>query len=168
MRRLHEFVGTVEDWTFQFSDAQTAETAKRVAPELGDWIKTSDGEISTFHEQLPPEIRLEIESTDRDCQGKACDFYGECRYQRAKQQRQSADILIVNHALLALHIGHRNVLPKECNTFIIDEAHKFYESVSSVFEIEITLRQVERFLKTFRTRLSKLRELVATHEQKTP
>lgn len=167
VRRLYEFVAAVEDLTFQFSDAQIAQTAGRLAPELRDWIDSSEsGEISTFSEQLPPEIRLEVESTDQDCQGKACDFYGECRYRRAKSQRQSADILIVNHALLALHIGYRNVLPKECNTFIIDEAHKFYEAVSGVFEMEVRLRQVEWFLKAFRTRLSKLRDLVATHAQK--
>ncbi|MDE0398900.1 MAG: hypothetical protein OXL96_13980 [Candidatus Poribacteria bacterium] len=166
VRRLTEFVDAVADNTFQFSDHAVAETGQRIAPELGTWIETSEnGEISDFGEQLPRDIRLEIESTDQDCQGKACDFYGECRYRRAKSERLSADILIVNHALLALHIGHRNVLPKACNTFIIDEAHKFYESVSGVFEDEIKLGQVEWFLKTFRTRLGKLRELVSTQRE---
>ena len=167
VRRLHEFVDAVDDGTFQFSNAEDAVTGVRLAPELRDWIETSDdGEFSNFGEQLPYEIRLEIESTDNDCQGKACDFYGECRYQRAKLKRQSADILIVNHALLALHIAHGNVLPKECNTFIIDESHKFYESVSGVFETEITLHQVEWFLKRFRTRLGKLREVVGNYFEK--
>ena len=167
LRRLHEFATAVEDDAFQFSDHETAETGTRLAPELRAWIESSEsGEISEFQEQLPREIRLQIESTDQDCQGKACDFFQECRYRQAKLQRHSADILIVNHALLALHIWLGNVLPKECNTFIIDEAHKFYESVSGVFETEITLRQVEWFLKTFRTRLGKLREMVGTHAEK--
>ena len=168
LRRLHEFVESVEGGTFEFGTAETAETGTRVAPELRDWIAGSEsGEISDFGEQLPREIRLQVESTDQDCQGKACDFYEDCRYRQAKLKRHSADILIVNHALLALHIWLGNVLPKACNTFIIDEAHKFYESVSGVFEIEISLRQVEWFLKTFRTRLGKLREMVATHAEKT-
>ena len=49
-------------------------------------------------------------------------------------------------------------LPKQSATFIIDEAHKFYEAVSNVFTIDLTLRGINRFLKTFRNRLGKLRE----------
>ena len=97
---------------------------------------------------------------------KACRFYAQCPYQNAKTKRQTADILVVNHALLALHIAYKNILPKACNTFIIDEAHKFYDVVSSVYEIEITLRQVEWFFKTFRTRLRKLRDLVMSDAEK--
>ena len=166
LRRLYEFVGAVEDNTYQFSNHESREAGERLAPELRAWIESSEsGEISEFGERLPLDIRLEVESTDQDCQGKACDFYSECRYRRAKHKRQSADILIVNHAITALHISLGNVLPKECNTFIIDEAHKFYESVSGVFEVEVRLCQVEWFLKTFRTRLSKLRQIVSTQNE---
>ena len=72
----------------------------------------------------------------------------------------------MNHALLALHIAYQTVLPSECSTFIIDEAHKFYDVVSSVYEVEITLQQVEWFFKTFRTRLRKLRDLVMQDAEK--
>ena len=159
-RRLREFVKDVENLTAQFSTAEDAAIASRIAPELDEWIETGDGEFASFDELIPREIRLEIESTDRDCHGEACDFYAKCPYHRAKSKRKTADILIVNHALLAVHIAYQNVLPRECNTFIIDEAHKFFDAVSGVFEIEITLKQVDWFLKTFRTRLRKLRDLV--------
>ena len=58
------------------------------------------------------------------------------------------------------------VLPNQSATFIIDEAHKFYEAVSNVFTIDLTLRSVERFLKTFRNRLGKLREKVLDEDQR--
>ena len=160
-RRLREFVKDVENLTIQFSTAEDAAIASRIAPELDEWIETADGEFASFDELIPREIRLEIESTDQDCHGEACDFYAKCPYHRAKSKRKTADILIVNHALLAVHLAYQNVLPRECNTFIIDEAHKFFDAVSGVFEIEITLKQVEWFLKTFRTRLRKLLDLVA-------
>ena len=60
--------------------------------------------------------------------------------------------------LLALHIAFGRVLPAECGTFIIDEAHKFYESVSTVFSTEITLRQVHRFIDMFQRKLRGFRE----------
>ena len=96
----------------------------------------------------------------------ACRFYAQCPYQNAKSERKTADILVVNHALLALHIAYQTVLPSECNTFIIDEAHKFYDVVSSVNEAEITLRQLEWFFRTFRTLLRKLRDLVMSDVEK--
>ena len=160
VRRLHEFAKDVENLTAQFSTAENAAIASRIVPEMTDWITPDAGEFADFSEPIPHEIRLEIESTDTDCHGEACRFYAQCPYQRAKAKRKTADIIVVNHALLALHIAYKHVLPKECCTYIIDEAHKFYDVVSSVYETEITLRQVEWFFKTFRTRLRKLRDLV--------
>ena len=164
-RRLQEFTEDVANQNIQFSTAEVAAIASRIAPIAVDWLETSDGEFASFGEPLPHEIRLEIESTDQDCQGKHCNFYSQCPFYRAKAKRATADILIVNHALLALHIAHRNVLPPECNVFIIDEAHKFFTAASGVFEIGITLNQVEWFLKTFRKRLSKLRDVVEDADQ---
>ena len=165
-RRLNEFVKDVENLTIQFSTAETAETANRIAPELVDWIDPNDGEFASFAELIPHEIRLEIESTSTDCHGEACRFYAQCPYQRSRSKRKTADILVVNHALLALHIAHQHVLPRECNTFIIDEAHNFYDAVSGVYETTLTLRQMEWFFKTFRTRLRKLRDLVVSEPDK--
>ena len=165
-RRLHEFAQGVENMTAEFATAETAAIASRIAPQLQDWIDPDAGEFADFSEPVPHEIRLEIESTPTDCHGEACQFYAKCPYQRAKSKRKTADILIVNHALLALHFAYQKVLPSECSTFIIDEAHKFYDVVSSVYEVEITLRQVEWFFKTFRTRLRKLRDLVMQDAEK--
>ena len=164
-RRLHEFAADIENQNIQFSNAEAAAMASRIVPIAVEWLKTADGEFASFGEPIPHEIRLEIESTNQDCRGKRCDFYSRCPFYRAKSARASADILIVNHALLALHIAHGNVLPRECNVFIIDEAHKFFKAASGVFETEITLNQVEWFLKTFRKRLSKLRDVVEDADQ---
>ena len=165
-RRLHEFAQGVENMTAEFATAETASIASRIASQLQDWIDPDAGEFADFSEPIPDEIRLEIESTNTDCHGEACQFYAQCPYQRAKAKRKTADILVVNHALLALHIAYKHVLPSECSTFIIDEAHKFNEVVSSVYEAELTIRQVEWFFKTFRTRLLKLRDLVMSDAEK--
>lgn len=159
-RRLHDFVRDVADDTFAFATPEDAATGTRLAPALAQWIQTTDGEFADFDETLPLPIRLDIESTNLDCHGKTCKFYEQCPYHQARAERSSADILVVNHALLALHIAHNSVLPKACNTFIIDEAHKFFDAASSVFEDELKLSQVEWFLKTFRNRLAKLQKWV--------
>ena len=160
VRRLDEFAKEVENLTVQFSTAENAAIASRITPKLRDWMKVEDGEFASYGEPIPREVRLEIESTNTDCHGEACRFYARCPYQNAKAKRKDADILVVNHALLALHIAYGNILPSECSTFIVDEAHKFHNVVSSVYETEIALRHVQWFFKTFRTQLRKLRDLV--------
>ena len=159
LRRLVRYKKAFDDNKIRFNDRDVGERASQLVPALSDWADISDtGDFADFGEQLPYEIKSEVESNKDDCQGEACQFHSSCPYHRAKAKRSSADILIVNHALLALHISLGSVLPRECQTFIIDEAHKFFDSVSSAFEKEVSMRQVDRFMKSFRSRLDALRE----------
>lgn len=160
VRRLDDYLSQIESGEVSFESHAVKETALPLLNDLRASLKNTGGEFANFGEDVPPEIRAAIESTDSDCHGEECVSYGSCPYQRAKQRRKQADILIVNHAITALHIAFGNVLPKECTTFIIDEAHKFYESVSNVFEAEITLRQVHKFMDMFQRKLRGFREYV--------
>ena len=157
VRRLGEYLEDVRDQKVQFESAEVAKTAQPILEEMLKCVGTSDGEFSNFEQDVSPEIRVEVESTDDDCLSKECPNFSQCPYYRSKAARESADILIVNHAILALSFVNPNVLPQECSTYIIDEAHKFFAAVSGVFQSNITLRQVERFLKVYRTRLGKIR-----------
>lgn len=159
LRRLGRYKVAFEDNKVQFDTPDGASVASRLMPDLVNWALSSDtGDFADFGEQVPYEIKSEVESNKDDCQGEACKFYANCPYHRAKSKRESADILIVNHALLSLHISLGSVLPRECQTFVVDEAHKFFDAVSSAFEKEISMRQVNRFMKSFRSRLDALRE----------
>ena len=161
LRRLVRYKTAFDDNKIQFDTHDGSKEASRLVPELADWADVSDsGDFADFGEQLPYEIKSEVESDKDDCQGEACKFYASCPYHRAKSKRESADILIVNHALLALHISLGSVLPRECQTFIVDEAHKFFDAVSGVFEIQVSMQQINRFFKAFRSRLDALREEV--------
>lgn len=154
VRRLNDYLSQIESGEVSFESHKVKETALPLLNDLRASLKSTGGEFANFGEEVPPpEIRKAIESTDTDCHGEACASYGSCPYQDAKQRRKQADILIVNHALLALHVAVGRVLPQECTTFIIDEAHKFYDSVSEVFSDEITLRQIHRFMDMFQRKL---------------
>jgi len=158
VRRLDNYLNQIESNEITFESHEVATTAIPLLTALHDTLKATKGEFANFGEDVPREIRAAIESTDSDCHGEECESFQRCPYQQAKQHRKDADILIVNHALLAMHIAFGRVLPKECSTYIIDEAHKFFDAVSSVFEIEITLRQVHYFMDTFGRRLRGFRE----------
>lgn len=159
-RRMERFIEDIENLEIAFDTAEVAETANRIAGKLPIWADTSEGELSTFDEDIPYQIKQHIESTNNDCLGKSCASVETCAYYAARNKRATADILIVNHALLASHLAFPNVLPEKCNTYIIDEAHKFFESVSGVFEDAVRLRQLEWYFKQFRTRLKQFSDLV--------
>lgn len=171
VRRLEEYIKDINAGRVEFEDKDVATGATDLLNKLSGWLsdsKSTDtyGEFADFQMDVPSEIKQSIESDSDDCRGEACPHYSECPYHRQRAKRERSDILIVNHALLAIHLMTGMVLPNQSSTFIIDEAHKFYESVSNIFTIDLTLRSVERFLKTFRNRLGKLREKVLDEDQR--
>ena len=161
IRRLNNYLNQIEKGEISIESHEVAEQTLPLLNNLRESLGITNGEFANFGEDVPLEIRAAIESTDDDCHGEDCESFEICPYQEAKERRKNADILIVNHALLALHLAYGRVLPDECKTFIIDEAHKFYESVSNVFTAEITLRQVHRFIDMFGRKLRGLREHIA-------
>ena len=163
LRRLEEYIEDINANRIEFGNRDVAEGATEMLNNLSDWLSNSDytdfyGEFSDFETDVPYEIKKAIESDTDDCQKETCRHHSKCPYYRQLAKRETSDILIVNHALLAIHLLTGRVLPSQSATFIIDEAHKFYEAVSNVFTIDLTLRSVERFMATFRNRLAKLRE----------
>ena len=163
LRRLDEYIKDINAEKVEFEDKTLEIGAAELLEKLCNWLsdgQSSDlyGEFADFEMDIPYEIKQAIESDSDDCHQEACRYHSECPYYRQRAKRESSDILIANHALLAIHLRTGMALPKQSATFIIDEAHKFYEAVSNVFTIDLTLRGINRFLKTFRNRLGKLRE----------
>nr|WP_278189824.1 ATP-dependent DNA helicase [Brevibacterium sp. ZH18] len=66
-----------------------------------------------------------------DCLGSNCPLYTECFAELARNNAAEADIVVTNHALLAIDaFGESNVLP-EHDVIIIDEAHELKDRVTS-------------------------------------
>lgn len=83
-----------------------------------------------------------------ECIGTVCDFYRNCGYQRAKSKALGADILIVNHALLAydLALGAGKLLG-EYDALVIDEAHQAARYFREAFTCRIQSKQPEALRK---------------------
>lgn len=70
------------------------------------------------------------------CSKTKCDWYSECAdkgYLAAREEAAAANILVVNHALIAADIRvyrqHGVYLLPDADHLVVDEAHKFVESV---------------------------------------
>lgn len=118
---------------------EDASTTLAATPELAQWCDTTEtGNV----EEIPFEVdnkSLQAITVDDNCNGKQCGFYHDCFYFKAKAERQGADVLICNHALLVLHFMYpqANILPGNIDVIVIDEAHKFIDYVRNANSVEI-------------------------------
>jgi ATP-dependent DNA helicase DinG len=87
----------------------------------------------------------QVSVSARDCLGAArCPFGEECFAERARDAAMVADIVVTNHALLAIDaIDGLPVLPDH-DAVIVDEAHELAARVTGVASAELTPAMVER------------------------
>ncbi|WP_092107407.1 ATP-dependent DNA helicase [Brevibacterium sandarakinum] len=72
-----------------------------------------------------------------DCLGSNCPLYTECFAELARNNAAEADIVVTNHALLAIDaFGENTVLP-EHDVIIIDEAHELKDRVTNALSGQI-------------------------------
>jgi len=74
-----------------------------------------------------------------DCLGSKCPVFEECYAERAKIAAAAADLVVTNHALLAIDaFGDHAVLP-EHDAVVIDEAHELRDRVTNALSGSLTV-----------------------------
>lgn len=113
---------------------------------------TETGDAEEFSPPSP--LWPEVAADSAGCLRHECPFYDECFYFRARDRWFDADILVVNHALLAadaalyLQTG-RGLLP-DADVLIIDEAHALEEAFSGAFTRWVSAHTLEALLREAR------------------
>lgn len=97
------------------------------------WSKqTTDGSRSDLDFKPLPSVWEAVQSEDGNCLGRECPLHARCFYFQARRRMHTANVLIVNHALLVTHLALTadgpGFLPKY-EVALIDEAHTL-ESVA--------------------------------------
>ena len=86
----------------------------------------------------------QVSVSSADCLGKRCPLVEECFSERARAHATEADIVITNHALLAINAFEGlSVLP-EHDVVIIDEAHELADRVTGAVTGTLSPRMIER------------------------
>ena len=107
---------------------------------LTTWASTTE---SGDRDDLKPGVAdrswTQVSVSARECLGMArCPFGTECFAERARSQAGGADIVVTNHALLAIDaVADSAVLP-EHQLLIVDEAHDLVDRVTAVATGELT------------------------------
>lgn len=125
-------------------------TRLHVLHAIEDWAyETRDGSLSDLPEAPPPDVWELVRSEHNNCLGRRCPTYEQCFYQRARRRAETADILVVNHALLISDLVLRkdggNLLP-DYELVILDEAHTFDAVAADHFGANVSNSQVHYLL----------------------
>jgi ATP-dependent DNA helicase DinG len=107
---------------------------------LTEWASsTESGDRDDLKPGVPDRSWSQVSVSARECLGVArCPFGTECFSERARGRAGQADIVVTNHALLAIDaVAESAVLPEHA-LLVVDEAHELVDRVTSVATAELT------------------------------
>ncbi|CAH1197124.1 3'-5' exonuclease DinG [Paenibacillus allorhizoplanae] len=78
-----------------------------------------------------------VASDTDSCLNRMCPWYKKCFYHRARNDANTADVIITNHSLLFTDMKAENRLLPSYKHLVIDEAHHFEEVASKHLGIEL-------------------------------
>ena len=101
--------------------------------------ETQTGDRDDVRPGVPDRAWAQVSVSARECLGMArCPYGQDCFAEKARAEAGQADVVVTNHALLAIDaISEANVLP-EHDLLVVDEAHELVDRVTSVATAELT------------------------------
>ncbi|MFJ9472005.1 ATP-dependent DNA helicase [Streptomyces caniferus] len=148
LHRLHEGVPQEEeDGLFDvFEQATPTSKLGKDLLRLRDWAdETETGDRDALTPGVSDRAWGQVSVSSRECLGASkCAYGAECFAEAARERAKLADVVVTNHALLAIDaIEGAPVLPSH-EVLIIDEAHELVSRVTGVATGELTPGQVNR------------------------
>jgi ATP-dependent DNA helicase DinG len=101
--------------------------------------RTDTGDRDELTPGVPDRSWSQVSVSARECIGVArCPFGSDCFAERARDKAGHADVVVTNHALLAIDaIADASVLP-EHDLLVVDEAHELVDRVTGVATAELS------------------------------
>lgn len=133
-----------DDGLFEVETGRLAEQVREVRA----WIEeTTTGDRDDYPGELDTRVWRSLSVSSRECIGEArCSFGQECFSATRRLEALGADIVITNHALVALHASSDMPILPEHDILILDEAHEFVDRVTSAISVELDTTDVRRTL----------------------
>ena len=116
---------------------------------LREWIETEARSRSLADRDDAPthgtQSWTQVSIPVRECLGaQRCPYGGECFVERSRDRARSAQLVVTNHALLAIDAMHGGTALPEHDAVIIDEAHELVARVTGAASHELSPQTLER------------------------
>ena len=121
-------------------DAVATTALGRDVKRLTEWSsETETGDRDELVPGVPDRSWGQVSVSARECIGATrCPFGTDCFAEKARARAGTSDVIVTNHALLAIDaIAEANVLP-EHDLLIVDEAHELVDRVTGVATAELS------------------------------
>nr|MBA2626586.1 hypothetical protein [Gemmatimonadales bacterium] len=126
--------------------------------DIAEWAgRTPDGTLSDLPDQPTAEVWDEVSAESDLCTRMKCEHFDRCFLFRARRRAAEADIVVVNHHLLAADLAVRKesdnwseaaVLPPY-QRLILDEAHHLEDVAANHLGVQVSSRGVRRLMGRF-------------------
>ncbi len=129
------------------TDASSKVGAEVVA--LREWIETEAKAKSLADRDDAPshgaQSWAQVSIPVRECLGvQRCPYGQECFVERSRDKARGAQLVVTNHALLAIDAMHGGTALPEHDAVIIDEAHELVSRVTGAASHELSPQTIER------------------------
>jgi ATP-dependent DNA helicase DinG len=126
-------------------DPRSVSAVGRQVTRLHEWAATTD---TGDRDELVPGVEdrawRQVSVNARECIGaQKCPFGTKCFAEQARETAGEADIVVTNHALLAIDAMENYIVLPEHDVVVIDEAHDLVDRVTSVASGELSAAAVE-------------------------
>jgi ATP-dependent DNA helicase DinG len=151
LHRIHEGVPQDEEEGL-FDPFEAAAPSSKLGQDLlrlRDWAdETETGDRDGLSPGVSDRAWSQVSVTSRECLGASrCAYGAECFAEAARERAKLADVIVTNHALLAIDaIEGAPVLPPH-EVLVVDEAHELVSRVTGVATGELTPFSVNRAVK---------------------
>ena len=144
LQQLHDGPGAREPEQDKLWDGPTSMIGAQVL-QLREWAGTaSTGDRDEVPFPVSDRAWRQVSVSARECLGGRCPDRIDCFAELAREQAKEADVVVANHALLALDaFTGMQVLP-EHDAVVIDEAHQFAASATEALSHELSAAMVKR------------------------
>jgi ATP-dependent DNA helicase DinG len=138
---LHRLrVGAPDDPQEGLFDASSVSATGRQVQRLHDWgATTKTGDRDELVPGVPDRAWRQVSVSARECIGAhRCPYGTHCFAEKARERAGEADVVVTNHALLAVDaLTEYQVLPDH-DVVVIDEAHELVDRVTSIAAGELS------------------------------
>ena len=126
-------------------DARSVSAIGRQVTRLHEWAATTDtGDRDELVPGVDDRAWRQVSVNARECIGaQKCPFGTQCFAEQARETAGEADIVVTNHALLAIDAMENYIVLPEHDVVVIDEAHDLVDRVTSVASAELSASAVE-------------------------
>jgi ATP-dependent DNA helicase DinG len=128
-------------------DPKTVSELGRHVLRVREWAEESEtGDRDDLAPGVPDRVWTTVSVSSRECLGASkCAFGQDCFAEAARERARSADLVVTNHALLAIDTfdGEVKVLPDHA-AVIIDEAHELVSRATGADSGELSASLAER------------------------